>query len=90
VKAKPFRRIFIPLKEHPMYNFIGLIIGPRGNTQRRMESETGCKISIRGKGSVKEGRAKKNIDEDEELHCHVTADTEEQVSLSANLGISVA
>jgi hypothetical protein len=23
----------IPLDEHPGYNFIGLIIGPRGNTQ---------------------------------------------------------
>lgn len=41
------------------YNFIGLIIGPRGNTQKRMEKETRCKIAIRGKGAVKEGRASK-------------------------------
>jgi hypothetical protein len=24
-------------QEHPGYNFIGLIIGPRGNTQKRMQ-----------------------------------------------------
>jgi hypothetical protein len=37
-------------------NFIGLIIGPRGNTLKKMERETGAKIMIRGKGSVKEGK----------------------------------
>lgn len=54
---KKTKKLFIPLKEYPGYNFIGLIIGPRGNTQKRMEKETGCKIAIRGKGSVKEGRS---------------------------------
>ena len=45
------RKLYIPQKEYPSYNFIGLIIGPRGNTHRRMESETNCKIAIRGRGS---------------------------------------
>ncbi|KAI5670215.1 hypothetical protein M9H77_10579 [Catharanthus roseus] len=49
------KKLYIPMKEYPGYNFIGLIIGPRGNTQKRMERETGAKIVIRGKGSVKEG-----------------------------------
>ena len=37
------------------FNFFGLIIGPRGNTQKRMQAETNTKIAIRGRGSVKEG-----------------------------------
>jgi splicing factor 1 len=86
VRQKPFRRIYIPYKDHPNYNFIGLIIGPRGNTQKRMERETGCKISIRGKGSVKEGSkgraTKQQPDEDDELHCHVSGETEENVRMS--------
>lgn len=45
------RKIFIP--DHPTYNFIGRILGPRGNSVRRLESLTGCKILIRGEGSVK-------------------------------------
>uniref|UniRef100_A0A915DCN7 K Homology domain-containing protein n=1 Tax=Ditylenchus dipsaci TaxID=166011 RepID=A0A915DCN7_9BILA len=45
-------KIYIP--EHPSYNFIGRILGPRGNSVRRLEALTGCKILIRGKGSVKD------------------------------------
>ena len=54
-KRKRSRKIRIPVEEYPTYNFIGLIIGPRGKTQKDMEGKTGCKIAIRGKGSVKEG-----------------------------------
>lgn len=88
IRAKPVRRLPIPYKEYPQYNFIGLIIGPRGNTQKKMEQETGCKISIRGKGSVKEGskgRATKVVDEDEDLHVHVTGDDEEKVELATKM-----
>ena len=43
------KKLFIPEIEN--YNFIGLILGPRGSTQRELEKKSGCKISIRGKGS---------------------------------------
>jgi hypothetical protein len=49
IKQKPFKKLYIPYREFPTYNFIGLIIGPRGNTQKQLEAETGCKISIRGR-----------------------------------------
>ena len=84
--AKKYRKIFIPQKQYPGYNFIGLIIGPRGNTQKRMQKETNTKIAIRGKGSVKEGAArdpKYDYGEEEELHVLITGDTQEDVSLSA-------
>ena len=47
---KKWKKIFIPYRQYPGYNFIGLIIGPRGNTQKRMQSETNCKIAIRRVG----------------------------------------
>lgn len=55
---KKTAKLFIPYKQFPDYNFIGLIIGPRGNTQKRMQSETNTKIAIRGRGSVKEGASR--------------------------------
>ncbi len=49
---RKWKKIFIPQKDYPGYNFIGLIIGPRGNTQKRMQSETNTKIAIRGRGGL--------------------------------------
>jgi splicing factor 1 len=60
----------------------GLIIGPRGNTQKRMQRETNCKIAIRGRGSVKEGISKDpkyDYGEDEELHVLITGETQDDV-----------
>ena len=47
---KLFKKLYVPVKEYPGYNFIGPIIGLRGNTQQRMQKETGAKIHVRGKG----------------------------------------
>ncbi|XP_010532355.1 PREDICTED: branchpoint-bridging protein [Tarenaya hassleriana] len=83
------KKLYIPMKEYPGYNFIGLIIGPRGNTQKRMERETGAKIVIRGKGSVKEGRLQQKKDlkydpaENEDLHVLVEAETQESLDAAA-------
>lgn len=81
---KKERKIFIPQKDYPGYNFIGLIIGPRGNTQKRMQKETNTKIAIRGRGSVKEGAArdpKYDYGEEEELHVLISGDTQQDVSV---------
>ncbi|XP_057952253.1 splicing factor-like protein 1 [Malania oleifera] len=88
---KLHKKLFIPMKEYPGYNFIGLIIGPRGNTQKRMEKETGAKIVIRGKGSVKEGRLQQKRDlkpdpsENEDLHVLVEADTQDSLDAAAGM-----
>ncbi|CAD7703519.1 unnamed protein product [Ostreobium quekettii] len=85
---KKSRKIYIPQKDFPGYNFIGLIIGPRGNTQKRMQKETNTKIAIRGRGSVKEGAArdpKYDYGEDEELHVLITGDKQEEVDEAASM-----
>eukprot|EP01018_Ginkgo_biloba_P024932 Gb_19921 [translate_table: standard] len=88
---KLYKKLYIPVKDFPGYNFIGLIIGPRGNTQKRMEKETGAKIVIRGKGSVKEGRLQQKRDlkpdpsENEDLHVLVEAETQEALDSAAGM-----
>ncbi|XP_074581760.1 splicing factor-like protein 1 [Curcuma longa] len=83
------KKLYIPMKEYPGYNFIGLIIGPRGNTQKRMEKETGAKIVIRGKGSIKEGKLLQKRDykpdpaENEDLHVLVEAETQDSLEAAA-------
>lgn len=36
------------------YNFVGRILGPRGNSLKRVEAITECRVYIRGQGSVKD------------------------------------
>ncbi|KAI1375125.1 hypothetical protein F4677DRAFT_141207 [Hypoxylon crocopeplum] len=56
--TKTQEKVYVPVNDYPEINFIGLLIGPRGNTLKKMESESGAKIAIRGKGSVKEGKGR--------------------------------
>ena len=96
-------KVMIPQDEYPEINFVGLLIGPRGNTLKckkrpvswfenvltgrsfpAMERDTGAKIIIRGKGSVKEGKVGRKDGqplpgEDEPLHAYVTAINPEAV-----------
>jgi hypothetical protein len=87
---KRTKKIPIPIEKHPNYNFIGLIIGPRGKTQKELENKTGCKIAIRGRGSVKEGargrRDGKVMDGDNEpLHVIVTGQDQKAVDAAADM-----
>ncbi|XP_065852694.1 KH domain-containing protein At2g38610-like isoform X2 [Euphorbia lathyris] len=36
------------------FNFVGRLLGPRGNSLKRVEATTGCRVYIRGKGSIKD------------------------------------
>ncbi|XP_018015457.1 protein held out wings [Hyalella azteca] len=47
-------KVYVPVKEHPDFNFVGRILGPRGMTAKQLEQETCCKIMVRGKGSMRD------------------------------------
>lgn len=59
-------------------NYIGLLIGPRGMFQKKLEGESGCKILIRGRGSQKEGQPPQP-DEDDDQHVLIMGDTQDSV-----------
>jgi len=74
-------RVFIPKDDYPDINFIGLILGPKGLNQKRMQSETGCRILVKGQGSSKNGVPIPDSEATEPLHVYVSADTKEKVEL---------
>lgn len=47
-------RVDIPVEEYPNYNFVGRLLGPRGNSLKRVEASTECRVLIRGRGSIKD------------------------------------
>ncbi|KAF7831228.1 KH domain-containing protein [Senna tora] len=47
-------RVDIPVEKYPTYNFVGRVLGPRGNSLKRVEASTECRVLIRGRGSIKD------------------------------------
>ncbi|KAK4850969.1 hypothetical protein QYF36_011412 [Acer negundo] len=47
-------RVDIPIDKYPNYNFVGRLLGPRGNSLKRVEASTECRVLIRGRGSIKD------------------------------------
>lgn len=85
---KKIRKIEIPIDKYPEYNFMGLIIGPRGCNHKRLEAESGAQISIRGKGTLKEGKKtdhQTEIEANMPKHVHISADNEECVEKAVSL-----
>lgn len=68
-------KVYIPQDDYPNYNFVGRILGPRGMTAKQLERDTGCKLMVRGRGSMRDrkkeetNRGKVNWEHlDEDLH----------------------
>ncbi|XP_066992273.1 protein held out wings isoform X3 [Anabrus simplex] len=82
-------KVYVPVKEHPDFNFVGRILGPRGMTAKQLEQETGCKIMVRGRGSMRDkkkeelNRGKPNWEHlNDELHVLLTVeDTENRATI---------
>lgn len=47
-------RVDIPVDNYPNFNFVGRLLGPRGNSLKRVEASTECRVLIRGRGSIKD------------------------------------
>ncbi|XP_041354918.1 protein quaking-B-like isoform X2 [Gigantopelta aegis] len=88
-------KLFVPAKQHPDFNFVGRILGPRGMTAKELEQFTGCKIMVRGKGSMRDkkkeeaNRGKPNWEHlNEELHVLITVeDSRERADLKLKTAI---
>ena len=90
LNRKRTAKVPIPIDKHPTYNFIGLLIGPRGKTQKELETKTGCKIAIRGRGSIKEGArgrrdGRATEGENDPLHVLITGEHQAAVEAAAKL-----
>ncbi|XP_058825279.1 KH domain-containing, RNA-binding, signal transduction-associated protein 2-like isoform X2 [Topomyia yanbarensis] len=54
-------KILVPIKEHPRFNFVGKLLGPKGNTMKRLQEDTLCKMAILGRGSMKDRKKEEEL-----------------------------
>ncbi|KDP45673.1 hypothetical protein JCGZ_17280 [Jatropha curcas] len=59
--VKKILRLDIPVDSYPNFNFVGRLLGPRGNSLKRVEASTGCRVYIRGKGSIKDPEKEESL-----------------------------
>ncbi|CAB3375588.1 Hypothetical predicted protein [Cloeon dipterum] len=84
-REKPIRvivKVLVPVREHPKFNFVGKLLGPKGNSMKRLQEETMTKMAVLGRGSMrdkqKEEELRASMDPkychlSEELHVEITA-----------------
>ncbi len=51
----------IPSSQYPSVNFVGKLLGPRGETLRRVQDETHTKMAILGAGSLRDEAKEKEL-----------------------------
>lgn len=81
------RKIYLPDADIDDTNYIGLIIGPGGKTQKDLEKRSRCKIAIRGRGADLKSRIynRKDNDSNEPLHILVESQNEEDLAIGVRL-----
>lgn len=74
---KKSRRIYLPEYDNPELNYVSLVIGHRGKTQRILEEKSGCRISVQGRMASRNKRPGQYMDE--QTHVLVQAETEKEL-----------
>ncbi|XP_069678769.1 KH domain-containing, RNA-binding, signal transduction-associated protein 2-like [Periplaneta americana] len=65
-RDKPIKvtvRVVVPVRDHPKFNFVGKLLGPKGNSLKRLQEDTMTKMAILGRGSMRDKH------KEEELRC---------------------
>ncbi|XP_024024464.1 splicing factor 1 isoform X1 [Morus notabilis] len=85
-------KVSIPVKQYPGYNFVGLVFGPGGDNQKRLEKETGAKIQVYGmkveggqKVEIKPSDGNQIHSPYEDLYVHISADIFEKVDAAVSV-----
>ncbi|XP_050671522.1 KH domain-containing, RNA-binding, signal transduction-associated protein 2-like isoform X2 [Leptidea sinapis] len=75
-------KVIVPVKEFPKFNFVGQLLGPKGNTLKQLQEDTMCKMAVLGRGSMrskeKEEELRNSLDPKyshltDELHVEISA-----------------
>lgn len=78
-------KVRIPVKEFPKFNFVGKLLGPKGNTLKRLQEETGTKMSILGKGSMRDKQKEEEMRKEGGKYAHLNDELHVYVEVFAEM-----
>ncbi|XP_055705339.1 KH domain-containing, RNA-binding, signal transduction-associated protein 3-like isoform X2 [Phlebotomus papatasi] len=77
-------KVLVPVKEHPKFNFVGKLLGPKGNSMKRLQEETMCKMAVLGRGSMKDRKREEELRASlEPKYAHLNDDLHVEISALA-------
>ncbi|XP_045505120.1 KH domain-containing, RNA-binding, signal transduction-associated protein 2-like isoform X1 [Colias croceus] len=86
-REKPIKvtvKVLVPIKEHPKFNFVGKLLGPKGNTMKQLQEETMCKMAILGRGSMRDRQKEEELRNSlEPKYAHLTDELHVEISALA-------
>ncbi|XP_018785931.1 PREDICTED: KH domain-containing, RNA-binding, signal transduction-associated protein 2 [Bactrocera latifrons] len=84
---KPIRvaqKVLFPIKEYPKFNFVGKILGPKGNTLRQLQEETFCKMVVMGRNSMRDHAKEEELrNSGNPKYAHLSRDLHVEISTVA-------
>ncbi|KAI8037581.1 hypothetical protein M5D96_009736 [Drosophila gunungcola] len=54
-------KVAVPVRDHPKFNFVGKLLGPKGNSMKRLQEDTMCKMAVLGRGSMRDRRKEEEL-----------------------------
>ncbi|XP_067628321.1 uncharacterized protein [Eurosta solidaginis] len=54
-------KVAVPVRDHPKFNFVGKLLGPKGNSMKRLQEETMCKMAVLGRGSMRDRKKEEEL-----------------------------
>ncbi|XP_074035832.1 quaking related 54B isoform X2 [Leptinotarsa decemlineata] len=83
-REKPIKvtvKVLVPVREHPKFNFVGKLLGPKGNSMKRLQEETMCKMAVLGRGSMKDRQKEDELRNSlDPKYSHLTDDLHVEIS----------
>lgn len=84
---KKTRKVLLPEIEDPELNFVAIVLGPKGRTQKLLEELSNCRISVRGRLAA--GSKRTSTEDEEQTHVLVQAETDEELEKGAEMVLKV-
>ncbi|XP_037918277.1 branchpoint-bridging protein isoform X1 [Hermetia illucens] len=86
-RDKPIKvavKVAVPVRDHPKFNFVGKLLGPKGNSMKRLQEDTMCKMAVLGRGSMKDRKKEEELRASgEPRYAHLSEDLHVEISTFA-------
>jgi len=85
---KPVRasaKVSIPIREHPKFNFVGKLLGPRGSSLKQLQEDTMTKMAVLGRGSMRNKQQEEEFrNSSDPKHSHLKEDLHVEITAFAS------